>query len=296
MRHRWTSRIFALLFFGLPSLAMAQSDDQFGSAIHGFNTLTFKNDYITPRGLLVTNKGFSIQTVNGLAINAYHNADGTLNDVSIVTGIFNDLNPANQNNPNVGFWNEFDWFTGVNFNFMKTWSAGVQYVAFISPPGNFTTEHNIEFNLGYDDSGKWAYPISFKPYTKLFFTAAGDSTVVLGQVPSFDVELGGIPTWETHLKQMPLTLTAPTWFTVGPSSFWGGSCNFGVFSTGINASTPLTFVPKRFGGWSFNIGVQYYNLVNSQLRDAQQDTGAVAPGSNGFRNVVVVAAGLGFHF
>jgi hypothetical protein len=246
--------------------------------------------------LLVTNKGFSIQTVNGLAINAYHNADGTLNDVSIVTGIFNDLNPANQNNPNVGFWNEFDWFTGVNFNFMKTWSAGVQYVAFISPPGNFTTEHNIEFNLGYDDSGKWAYPISFKPYTKLFFTAAGDSTVVLGQVPSFDVELGGIPTWETHLKQMPLTLTAPTWFTVGPSSFWGGSSNFGVFSTGINASTPLTFVPKRFGGWSFNIGVQYYNLVNSQLRDAQQDTGAVAPGSNGFRNVVVVAAGLGFHF
>ena len=155
--------------------------------------------------------------------------------MSIVAGIFNDLNPANQNNQNVGFWNEFDWFTGVNFNFMKNWTLGVQYVAFISPPGNFKTEHNLEFNLGYDDGGKWVAPISIKPYAKLFFTAAGDSTVVLGQVPSFDVELGGIPTWDLHLYQIPLTLTVPTWITVGPSNFWGGSSNFGVFSTGINA-------------------------------------------------------------
>jgi hypothetical protein len=41
---------------------------------------------------------------------------------------------------------------------------------------------------------RWLSPISFNPYAKLFFTADGGSTVVLGKVPSFDVELGAVPT------------------------------------------------------------------------------------------------------
>ncbi len=71
-------------------------------------------------------------------------------------------------------------------------------MAFISPPGNFNTEHNIEFSLRYEDNMRWLSRISLNPYAKLFFTFSGDSTVVLGKVPSFDVELGVVPTWDLH--------------------------------------------------------------------------------------------------
>ena len=291
MHRRWISSILALMLFGFPSLALAQ--DSGGSAVHGFNDFTLKNDYITPRGLLVTNKGLTFQAVNGFAVNMYHSAQGPLDDINFVTGIFNDVNPGNYNSP---VWNELDAFMGLNFNFYKDWLFGAQYVAFISPRGKFNTEKNLEFTLGYDDGGRWFAPISIKPYAKLFFTAGGGSTVVLGQVPSFDVELGGIPTWDLHPYEVPIILTTPTWITVGPSNFWGGSNNFGVFSTGINAKMPLGSGSSRFGEWSLNFGVQYYNLIISQLRNAQEVIGVVSPGSSGYRNVFVFAAGLGFHF
>ena len=292
MHCRWIRSIFASMILGLPFVAMAQD----APTVHGFNDLTFKNDYITPRGLLVTNKGFTIQSVNGFAANAYHAADGPLNDITFVSGIFNDLNPGHQNSQNRNFWNELDGFAGFNFNFYKDWLLGAQYVAFISPGGQFKTENNLEFSLGYDDGGRWFAPIAVKPYAKLFFTASGGSTVVLGQVPSFDVELGAIPTWDLHPYQLPAIVTFPTWITVGPSNFWGGSSNVGVFSTGINAKIPLELAPPQYGQWSFNVGVQYYNLINSQLRDAQEILGVVSPGSSGYRNIFVFAAGLGFHF
>lgn len=293
MHYRWIRSIFALMFLVLPFAAMAQESEP-SPVVHGFNDFTFKNDYITPRGLLVTNKGLTIQAVNGFAVNMYHSAQGPLDDINFVTGIFNDINPGNNNSP---VWNELDAFMGLNFNLYKDWLFGMQYVAFISPRVNaFETEHNLEFTLGYNDGGRWLAPISIKPYAKLFFTAGGGSTVVLGQVPSFDVELGGIPTWDLHLYDVPVSLTMPTWITVGPSNFWGGSNNFGVFSTGINAKIPLESVSPRFGEWSVNIGVQYYNLINSQLRNAQEVIGVVSPGSSGYRNIFVFAAGFGFHF
>jgi hypothetical protein len=293
MHYRWICSVFALTLFGLRFVAMAQ-ENAAPPAVHGFNDLTFKNDYITPRGLLVTNKGLTIQAVNGFVANAYHSAQGPLDDINFITGVFNDINPAHQNAPT---WNELDAFAGFNFNFYQDWLLGMQYVAFISPTRDlFKTEHNLEFTLGYNDGGRWVAPISIKPYAKIFFTAAGGSTVVLGQVPSFDVELGGLPTWDLHPYQLPVILTMPTWITVGPSSFWGGSNNFGVFSTGINARVPLEWVPPQYGEWSVNVGVQYYNLINSQLRNAQQVIGVVSPGSNGYRNVFVFAAGFGFHF
>jgi hypothetical protein len=69
-----------------------------------------------------------------------------------------------------------------------------------------------------------------------------------------------------------------------------------VFSTGFNARVPIDWVPQQYGEWSVNADVQYYNLINSQLRNAQSVIGVVSPGSSGYRNVFVFAAGLGFHF
>src|ERR1700729_794386 len=104
------------------------------SNIHGFFDMTFGNDYSTPRGLLVTNTGLAPQALAGLSFDLYKNANSTLNLVSIYGGIWNDL-WTEQHDPKVGSWNEFDWFVGAKVAFLRDWSASVEYVEFLSPPG-----------------------------------------------------------------------------------------------------------------------------------------------------------------
>ena len=158
MHKYWIGSIFALVLASISPIALAQ--DSSPPTVHGFDDLAFKNDYLTPRGLLVTNKGLTIQILNGFVAPVYSSASGPISDVSLVTGVWNDLNPGHQNAPT---YNEFDAFGGINFSIYKDWIAGIQYVAFISPPGNFKTEHNVEFSLRYEDNMRWLSPISVNP-------------------------------------------------------------------------------------------------------------------------------------
>ena len=128
------------------------------SAIHGFGDVSIKNDYITPRGLMVTNKGLTTQIDAGLVFDLYSDKQGPLTDVSAVAGIWNDLY-SKQDNKNFGPWNEFDWFTGLNFQFSAV-TAGVTFVDFVSPPGNFKDEKNIEFSCKIEQS---VVLVSFEP-------------------------------------------------------------------------------------------------------------------------------------
>lgn len=75
--------------------------------IHGFFDVSFKNDYITPRGLLVTNTGLTVQVLTGLVLDVYKDPNGFINKVSLVGGTWNDV-WSEQHNSNVGAWNEFD--------------------------------------------------------------------------------------------------------------------------------------------------------------------------------------------
>jgi hypothetical protein len=112
MRKYWMGSIFFIVLTSLSSILLAQ-DSPPPPVLHGFADLAFKNDYITPRGLLVTNKGLTIQILNGFVMPAYRSADGPVNDASFVFGGWNDLNPGHQNAPT---WNEFDAFAGVSFH------------------------------------------------------------------------------------------------------------------------------------------------------------------------------------
>ncbi len=72
--------------------------------IHGFFDVTFANDYMTPRGLLVTNTGLTTQIVNGLTFGLYKDPNTWINSFSITAGTFNDM-WSQQNNVTVGSWN-----------------------------------------------------------------------------------------------------------------------------------------------------------------------------------------------
>src|SRR6266851_8436498 len=93
--------LFSLSAISGAALALADP----ALAIHGFNDLTIKNDYITPRGLLVSSNRSTTQILNGLVLNTYHNPATPLDDVSVVAGIWNDID-GGQGSKTVGPWNE----------------------------------------------------------------------------------------------------------------------------------------------------------------------------------------------
>jgi hypothetical protein len=294
--------------------------------VHGFAEVTFKNDYITPRGLLVTNTGLTTQYLAGLSLDLYKNKSGLINDISVNGGMWNDLWSA-QHDPHVGSWNEFDWWVGTTVTFAQAWTFGITYIEFIPPAHDLitsfpSTEHNIEFSLSYDDTS-WGWPIPLHPYVKLFYEVQGPSTVVLGKAGStYDVELGLVPTLAlAKYNGVPLVITAPTWVTVGPSSYWNrndgttSACgslssspcslsNAGVFSTGLTGKLSLdSIIPKRLGNWYLTAGGQYYHIINNALLAAQEFTGSAGGASgvvgtfpNAHRDVGVGFAGVGFSF
>jgi hypothetical protein len=266
------------------------------ASIHGFADLALKNFYATPRGLLVTDKGETLQLLDGVVLDLAQPPSNPITDLSFVLGTWTDFNPgyASVNHNAV---NEFDWFTGFSTLIGKEVKAGVQYVEFDSPQRAFHVEHNVETSLSFDDSA-YLKPISIQPYVKLFFAAAGSSTVVTGRKgKTFDVEIGAVPKFDLHPYGVPVILTAPTWFTVGPKSYWGDDGgNFGVVSTGLKATYPLTFIPSSWGGWYADTGIQYYHIINSQLILAQTLIGTAQPDTNAHRNFGIWSVGFGMSF
>ena len=303
--------------------------------VHGFFDLTFSNDYMTPRGLLVTRTGLTTQALMGLSLDVYKNQGAFLSSISVDFGTWNDL-WSKQDSPSVGSWNEMDWWVGANAKFANYWTFGVHYWEFLPPahglPTTFpSTERNVEFALSYNDSWTgWA--VTFNPYAKLWYHTSGPSNVVLGEHNDiYDVEIGMVPTIDLRKYWgLPVTLTAPTWVTVGPTGFWNrndGTTTFtsagvptnvcgalsnqpcalsngGVFATGLTGRTPLdAWIPKRLGNWYVKYGFQYYHIINDALLAAQQFTAGASGIStvNGTfpearRDVLAGFGGIGFTF
>ncbi|MBV8321641.1 MAG: hypothetical protein JO049_13340, partial [Hyphomicrobiales bacterium] len=253
--------------------------------IHGFFDVTFANDYITPRGLLVTNTGLTTQIVNGLTFSLYKDPNTWINSFSVTVGTFNDL-WSKQNNTTVGSWNEFDWWVSADWTIAKYWKTGFTYITFLSPPGNFSQERNVEPYIRFDDGALTGWAFTFNPYVKLFYAISGSSTVVVGNTgKTYDVEIGLVPTLDLKkITGTPLTIAAPTWVTVGPTSYWNRGVtgcglatitpcslsNAGVFTTGLALKESLDWlVPTRWGNWYVKGGFQYYHIINDSLLLAQ---------------------------
>jgi len=169
----------------------------------------------------------------------------------------------------------------------KYWKTGVTYITFLSPPGNFSQERNIEPYIRFDDGALTGWAFTFNAYVKLFYAISGDSTVVVGnRGDTYDVEIGFVPTLDLKkITGTPLTIAAPTWVTVGPTSYLNRgvtgcgattmteACplsNAGVFTTGLALKESLDWlVPTRWGNWYGKGGFQYYHIINDSLLLAQ---------------------------
>ena len=180
--------------------------------------------------------------------------------------MWNDINTAQQSKT-AGYWNEMDPFATVDVTFLKNFELSVTYTPFLSPPGGFRPEHNVETKFAFNDTD-YLHDFSLHPYVKYFYEIKGPSTVVLGRNGgTYDVEIGIQPTYTfKEISAYPVTFTFPAFVTVGPKSYWGsrnspigpGTQNFGTFQVAVNASVPLSFIPVRYGYWHADAGVTYY--------------------------------------
>lgn len=265
-----------------------------GWALHGFGDVSVKNDYVTPRGLVVTSKGAMVHLVDGLSVTSP-------GGVTVFATTFVALNPG-YGDVNKEVFNEFDWSAGVSVPITTRVTGSVEYMHWIFPNGIPHDEHNLEFTLSYADKpmGK----LSINPYAKVFIAVSSkSSTVVLGKTDGTGyVQLGAAPAYKTS----DFTLTAPTWFSFGPKNYWvdksnivtvaglvpgGHRSNLGVFSTGLKASKPLTFLKGPAGASVYAYG-QWYHMFNDGLVASKM----LLNSGDHKRDQFVFGAGLNFGF
>lgn len=283
--------------------------------VHGGFDLNFANTRVTGGGLYLYNHGYVTQPEFDLSLDIYKNPAGFINKFTVFGGMWNEFWSSPP--PGGRSWQEMDWWIGASVVFAKYWTFSGQYLPFNFPGGAGAppTAHNYDFKLALDDSFL-GWPITFNPYVELFYNAAGGSTVVYGKTSgSYRVSMGIVPT-VSLLKWtgIPVTISAPTWMTVGPSTFWNRNdgttnvcgtlgtspcalSNVGYYTTGVKAVLGLdSFIPKRLGSWYLKGGVQFYHINNDALRAAQVAVGSSASFAAARRDITVTYAGVGFTF
>ncbi len=167
-----------------------------------------------------------------------------------------------------------------------------------------------ELKLSLNDSFT-GWPITFNPYVTFYYEFNSIGTVGGGnvsaacfscQVNNYDFFIGMVPTIDlTKYWGIPVTLKAPTYVTVGPTSFFNGNPdgvgaglgvnqNVGVFTTGLTAIMPLSWLPAQYGHWYAKAGFQWYDVINTAI----QASNAVSMGTSCTTSGCLSSIFLGF--
>ena len=313
--------------------------------IHGFVEWDYESFLINPQGQALIDHGTGT-VVAGLDWVLYKNKAGFINRISTGGGLAADLS---DNFP--GYWGTFEnpsangdlfdtvFFIDASVTFGQYWTLSDTYYNVYSGDVSClpTTQcqnasvagadtHTIgfgflnfnELKIALNDSFS-GWPITFNPYVTWYYEFQGNNSVQMPacfacQVGS-DFTIGMTPTVSGKLWGMPwLTVKAPTYVTVGPSSFWnapgfnlnnptcatcgGSSGDLGVFTTGLTFVAGLTWIPSNLGSWYAKAGFQYYDVINNAL--IQSNIVSICNGgpcSNWqTRDIIVGFAGIGVGF
>ncbi len=297
--------------------------------IHGFVEWDWESFLINPQGQALINHSTGT-LVTGLDWNIYKNKGGFINNITVGGGAAIDVS---NNFP--GYWGTFepsangDLFDTVMFvdgsvTFGTYWTLSETfynvYSGDVATPAagafgtiGFSFLNFNELKLTLNDSFT-GWPITFNPYVTWYYEFNGGS----GQMPACftcqvgsDYTIGMTPTMNmSKWWGVPLTLKAPTYVTVGPSSFWGpagavpgapgSSGGIGIFTTGLTGIWSLAWVPANFGHWYVKGGFQWYDIINANLvaGNAFSICGAAFAGcsNSATKSIFVGFAGLGVGF
>jgi hypothetical protein len=248
--------------------------------IHVFVQNEFSDKYLTPRGLVVEDKGLVWQPLVVFLINLYSADSGFLTDATLAPGNWATVH-SHRDGPQKRNWNEDDPFVGLNLKFYKDFELDTTYTAFVSENGSFPTSTNLDVKLTYHDHFLPA-GFSINPYVEYFDELTNKATVVLNSATSkkgYYFQFGIDPTYTIKTSFLPITIELPTYFSEVSDNFYqkldgtGGGSGVGLFSSEIKASVPLNFIPKSYGHWTAYVGFQYDYLSNAGVLDGNSVLG-----------------------
>ena len=260
--------------------------------VHFLFDVTFASAYNTPRGMMVRDKGITVQPLFLMFIDLYK-GNGFINSVKAVGGCWNDLgtegvsrNPPYGSNPKTN-WTEIDPIGGLSINFAKNFTLDITYIGFAEQILNIGMVHNLETKLSFNDSellGAFALHPYFLYWQELEnkTTDADVPRSVFGPSPrsgkhpqpgsSHYFELGIAPSY-TFKDLGNLKVEAPCRITFPDSRFYGeyykSSSVVGLIETGLKATLPLPNFPKGYGHWSTYAGFKYQYYVDDNLKNLQ---------------------------
>ena len=297
----------------------------------------YESFLINPQGQALIQHS-SETLVSGINLSLYKDKTGFINDITVGGVLAFDGSGSFS-----GYWaglpvagaNDNGWLFDVVFiasqavTFGQYWTLSNEFVNVYSqdvvaaaPAATYFHGFGYlqfdQIKLSLNDSFT-GWPITFNPYVAFYYEWPGGS----GQEPACftcqnnagDFFIGMTPT--VNLEKywgIPVTLKAPTYVTVGSSSFWGpglatpfwgtastaSSGGVGIFTTGLTAVIPLKFMPAQYGHWYVKGGFQWYDIINNSLQsqDVFSVCGAAATScsSSQYKDVIVGFAGIGVAF
>ncbi len=231
--------------------------------LSGYFSVNMPTAYIS-YGAVFNHKGFITQPAGELDFAVYE-GEGSVSKVTVLGGLWADLNSAHEGSPAghalSGFY-ELDWYAGVSIDFAKHFSALLSYTEFTSPSGAFNTSKAVSATLSYDDSESMG-KLALHPYVKLMHETEGKVTTGVRNGGQY-LELGIAPGMElSENTSYPVTITFPVAVGMGFNDFYdngnGDNETLGFASIGAVATIPLTFMNSGgWGTWSANAGVYCY--------------------------------------
>ena len=314
--------------------------------IHGFVEFDYSSFLINPQGQALATRGAET-VVAGLNWTVYKDKAGFINAVSLGGGVALDyannfngywgLYNTNAGGTAAGITPRNLTANGALFDAVYFISGAVTFGQYWTLSDDYYNVHSqdvcgtkacadaagaglgfgwLNFNqlkLSLNDSFT-GWPVTFNPYVTWYYEfpgwdynqmpacfscATNNGDFLIGIVPTLNLKAWGFP---------QLTLKAPTYVTVGPSSFWtnGGCCGVpssggvGMFTTGLTGVWSLTWIPANYGNWYLKGGFQWYDIINSALIASNQvsicGSTAVPCSAGDTKSIFVGFAGLGVGF
>lgn len=256
------------------------------SRVNALLNFEFSDKYLTPRGMIVHQKGLTFQQLALGFFNVYK-GESFITDFTLVGGVWNDFSTegVSQHAPFGSepktSWVEIDPIAGVSLGLGKHFTLSVTYTAFNMEILDIPQSQHLETKLVFDDT---PYLKAFALHPYFLFWQELDEKATAARVPyivyrgqrgpdsSHYFELGVTPSYT--FKKPGLKLELPARVLLPDDDFYGEfydkSSTVGLYEVGLKASMPLGFMPKGYGNWGVHAGFRYMHFEDENLARMQE--------------------------
>src|SRR6266567_6432667 len=169
----------------LVNLALLARNTQAGDAappsrVNVLFNMEFSNEYLTPRGMIVHDKGLTFQPLL-LGLVDLYKSDSFINSLTFVPGVWNDFSSSGVSiHPPFGsqpktHWVEIDPIVGISVGFAKHFKLDVTYTAFNMQILDIGTSQHLDTKLSFDDSD-YLKAFALHPYVEFWQELVGKAT------------------------------------------------------------------------------------------------------------------------